>query len=96
MALAVLHGLGNGILTIAIGTLPLLFFGAKGYGQRQGFLMVPARIVQAGAPFLFGLAVERLGVGALWISAGLGLAACLALTGMARGIRHATTVRPMR
>lgn len=96
MAFAVLHGLGNGILTIAIGTLPLLFFGAKGYGQRQGFLMVPARIVQAGAPFLFGLAVERLGVGTLWISAGLGLAACLALTGMARGIRHATTVRPMR
>ncbi|CAN7763147.1 MFS transporter [Pseudorhodoferax sp. LjRoot39] len=83
MAFAVLHGLGNGILTIAIGTLPLLFFGAKGYGQRQGFLMVPARIVQAGAPFLFGLAVERLGVGALWVSAGLGLAACLALARLA-------------
>ncbi len=57
-AFAVLHGLGNGILTIAIGTLPLLIFGADGYGQRQGVLMVPARIVQAGAPFLFGLAVE--------------------------------------
>lgn len=66
MAFAVLHGLGNGILTIAIGTLPLLFFGAKGYGRRQGFLMVPARIVRASAPFLFGLVVERLGVGALW------------------------------
>ena len=52
---AVLHGLGNRIPTIAIGTLPRLFFGAKGYGQRQGFLMMPARIVQAGAPFLFGL-----------------------------------------
>ena len=55
-AFAVLHGLGNGILTIAIGTLPLLIFGADGYGQRQGLLMVPARIVQAAAPFLFGLA----------------------------------------
>lgn len=85
MGFAVLHGLGNGILTIAIGTLPLLFFGAKGYGQRQGFLMVPARIVQAGAPFLFGLVVERLGAGALWVSAGLGLAAFLALTHMATG-----------
>lgn len=84
MAFAVLHGLGNGILTIAIGTLPLLFLGAKGYGQRQGFLMVPARIVQAGVPFLFGLAVERLGTGSLWISAGLGLAACLALSRLAR------------
>ncbi|MBS78988.1 MFS transporter [Variovorax sp.] len=88
MAFAVLHGLGNGILTIAIGTLPLLFFGAKGYGQRQGFLMVPARIMQAGAPFLFGLAVERLGVGALWISAGLGLAACLALMRLAGDLRR--------
>ncbi|MCR6478465.1 MFS transporter [Variovorax sp. ZS18.2.2] len=76
---AVLHGLGNGILTIAIGTLPLLIFGAKGYGQRQGFLMVPARIVQAGAPFLFGIAVERWGDSALWFSAMLGLSACLAL-----------------
>ena len=89
MAFAVLHGLGNGILTIAIGTLPLLFFGAEGYGQRQGFLMVPARIVQAGAPFLFCLAVERLGVGALWISAGLGLAACLALSRLAWDIQGA-------
>jgi len=78
-AFAVLHGLGNGILTIAIGTLPLLIFGAKGYGQRQGFLMVPARIVQAGAPFLFGMAVERWGDGALLFSAILGLSACLAL-----------------
>jgi len=60
-AFAVLHGLGNGILTIAVGTLPLMIFGAKGYGQRQGFLMVPARIVQAGAPFLFGIALERWG-----------------------------------
>lgn len=88
MAFAVLHGLGNGILTIAIGTLPLLFFGAKGYGQRQGLLMVPARIVQAGAPFLFGLAVERLGVGALWISAVLGSVACLALTRLAMDLRR--------
>src|SRR5256885_1698442 len=27
---------GNGILTIAVGTLPLKGFGARGYGQRQG------------------------------------------------------------
>jgi len=78
-AFAVLHGLGNGILTIAIGTLPLLIFGAEGYGRRQGLLMVPARVVQAGAPFLFGLAVERWGAGSLWFSGALGLAACGAL-----------------
>ncbi|VWX63788.1 Predicted arabinose efflux permease, MFS family [Burkholderiales bacterium 8X] len=78
-AFVLLHGAGNGILTIAIGTLPLLFFGAEGYGQRQGMLMIPARLVQAAAPFLFGLGIDRWGGGALWISAVLGLSACVAL-----------------
>lgn len=36
---AVLHGAGNGILTIAKGTLPLVLFGPQGYGHRQGVLM---------------------------------------------------------
>ncbi|MEJ8850347.1 MFS transporter [Variovorax rhizosphaerae] len=92
VAFAMLHGLGNGILTIAIGTLPLLIFGAKGYGQRQGLLMVPARVVQAAAPFLFGLAVERWGVGSLWFSAMLGLAACLALAVMTADTKAAASV----
>ena len=74
-----LHGAGNGILTIAIGTLPLLLFGPQGYGRRQGLLMVPARLVQAGAPFLFGIAMARWGSGALWISGVLGLTAVVAL-----------------
>lgn len=95
-AFAVLHGLGNGILTIAIGTLPLMIFGAKGYGQRQGLLMVPARIVQAGAPFLFGMAVERWGTGALWFSALLGLSACLALAVMTADMRKAPRAGPAR
>jgi len=96
VAFAVLHGLGNGILTIAIGTLPLLIFGTKGYGQRQGFLMVPARVVQAGAPFLFGTAVERWGDGALWFSSMLGLSACLALVVMAADMRKAPPVAAAR
>jgi len=78
-AFAILHGAGNGIMTIAIGTLPLLLFGPAGYGQRQGFLMVPARVLQAGAPFLFGLCVERWGANALWLSAFLGSTAAIAL-----------------
>lgn len=75
----ILHGLGNGILTIAIGTLPLKLFGAEGYGQRQGWLMAPARVVQAGAPFLFGLVVANWGSYALWLSAVLGISAFIAL-----------------
>lgn len=76
---AVLHGAGNGILTIANGTLPLVFFGPRGYGQRQGLLMVPGRIVQAVSPWLFGICLARWGAGALWLSAALGLVAFIAL-----------------
>src|SRR3546814_15024389 len=50
----VLHGAGNGILTIAKGTLPLVIFGPLGYGLRQGLLMVPARMAPAAAPFPIG------------------------------------------
>ncbi len=78
-AFAVLHGLGNGLLTIAKGTLPLALFGAHGYGARQGWLSLPARVSQASAPVLFGLALERWGAGALWLSAGLGTTAFAAL-----------------
>src|SRR5262249_49792355 len=76
---AILHGAGHGILAIAKGTLPLVFFGARGYGARQGWMMLPARGAQALAPFVFGLAIDRWGAGALWISAALGLIAFVAL-----------------
>lgn len=76
---AILHGAGNGILTIAKGTLPLALFGPQGYGARQGWLMMPARVAQAAAPFLFGLALDAWGANALWLSGGMGLAACGAL-----------------
>ena len=78
-AFALLHGGGNGILTIAKGTLPLALFGPQGYGQRQGWLMLPSRVSQAFAPLLFGVALQALGAQALWLTAGLGLSACAAL-----------------
>lgn len=54
-----LHGAGNGMLTIARGTLPLALFGAAGYGLRTGILAAPARILQGAAPLLFGLVLDR-------------------------------------
>lgn len=80
---AVMHGMGNGILTIAKGTLPLVVFGAAGYGERQGWLMAPARVSQAFAPVLFGLAMARWGGQALWLTAGLGVLALALLQGLA-------------
>ena len=78
-AFALLHGAGNGILTIAKGTLPLVLFGTQGYGERQGLLMVPARIAQALAPWLFGICLAKWGPNALWVSAALGVVALGAL-----------------
>ena len=69
----VLHGLGNGILIISRGTLPLALFGAHGYGERQGWLMMPSRFAQAASPFVFGLALTAWGENVLWFSAILGL-----------------------
>jgi MFS family permease len=54
-----LHGAGNGMLTIARGTLPLALFGPAGYGLRTGILSAPARILQGGAPLLFGLVLDH-------------------------------------
>ncbi|PIF19765.1 MULTISPECIES: MFS transporter [unclassified Acidovorax] len=75
----VLHGAGNGILTIAKGTLPLVLFGPAGYGARQGLMMVPARVAQAFAPVLFGMLLDSAGAAALWLTTLLGLAALGAL-----------------
>src|SRR6202171_5514527 len=64
IAFALLHGAGNGMITIAKGTLPLALFGPRGYGLRSGLLSAPARMLQAAAPFLFGLLLDRVGLGA--------------------------------
>ena len=76
---ALLHGAGNGLLTISRGTLPLALFGPAGYGLRTGIIVAPARVTAAAAPLLFGLLLDAMGTGALVVSAGLSLAALGAL-----------------
>jgi MFS family permease len=92
VAFALLHGAGNGMITIAKGTLPLALFGPEGYGLRSGLLSVPARTLQAASPFLFGLLLDRVGIAALGLSAGL----CLAAVGALFLVRpyRAVAVRP--
>ena len=72
---AVLHGAGNGMITIAKGTLPLAIFGPAGYGRRNGILSVPTRIAEASAPLLFGLLLAAIGRQAVLVTAGLCLSA---------------------
>jgi hypothetical protein len=76
---ALLHGAGNGLLTISRGTLPLALFGPVGYGLRTGIIAAPARITTAAAPLLFGLLLDRMGLGALVVSGGLSLIALASL-----------------
>jgi hypothetical protein len=83
-AFALLHGAGNGILTIARGTLPLAIFGPENYAYRLGLIGAPSRICQAIAPLAFGLLIEPLGKLVVVVSAGLCIAALLALTAVHR------------
>jgi predicted MFS family arabinose efflux permease len=78
-AFAIFFGLGNGILTIARGTLPLAIFGPQNYGYRLGLIGAPARMAQALAPLAFGLLIDAMGIRILIVSSALSLSALLAL-----------------
>ena len=78
-AFVLIHGAGNGMLTIVRGTLPLALFGPVGYGHRQGLITAPARASQAFAPYFFGLLVDAYGTQSLLLTAGFGVAAVVAL-----------------
>jgi len=92
IAFALLHGSGNGMITIAKGTLPLALFGPRGYGRRSGLLSAPARVLQSASPFLFGLLLDRVGIAAVGLSAGL----CLAAFGSLFLLPHARPPLPAR
>mgnify|MGYP003694802599 CR=1 FL=1 len=65
---AIFHGAGNGVLTIARGTLPLAIFGPQNYAYRLGIIGAPARMAQA-APLAFGLLIDvMVGGGVLIVS----------------------------
>jgi MFS family permease len=56
---AIAFGAANGVMTVSRGALPLLMFGATGYGRVIGRIARPALFVQALAPFVVASAVER-------------------------------------
>ncbi len=88
---AIFHGSGNGILTIARGTLPLAIFGPQNYGYRLGIIGAPARMAQAAAPLLFGLLIDVMGARVLIVSSALSIAALLALFLLGKGPPRSTT-----
>lgn len=76
---AVFHGSGNGVLTIARGTLPLAIFGPQNYAYRLGLIGAPSRMAQAVAPLAFSFLIELMGSRVLIVSSALSLAALGAL-----------------
>jgi MFS family permease len=57
LGFVILHGIGVGLNPFIRGSLPLLFFGARSYGQRQGYVMMLSKIVGALSPTLLTLMV---------------------------------------
>jgi hypothetical protein len=78
-SVSLVHGSGNGILTIARGTVPLALFGPENYGYRLGLIGLPSRFLSALAPLCFAVLLEQMSAQILIVSAGLSLAALAAL-----------------
>lgn len=82
----ILYGTGNGIFSIARGSLPLALFGEDRYPVVMGRLALPSLLAQAAAPMLGGALIAGIGPGhTLMVVAGLGkvnLALALTMWGM--------------
>ena len=76
---ALLHGAGNGILTIARGTVPLAVYGPENYGFRLGLISSFVRMSQAAAPILFAVLLDWMGAGVLAVTSAISLSALVAL-----------------
>ena len=74
---AVVFGIANGLLTIARGAVPLVLFGASGYGRLMGRIGGPYLVVQALAPVVLTYVADRVSD-----AAGLGLVAAFALVAL--------------
>jgi hypothetical protein len=59
LAFTLLMGASQGVITIVRGALPLALFGQNGYGAVLGLLATPILIVNAAAPTLFAMIVDR-------------------------------------
>ncbi len=77
MIAAALYGMGDGIKTIARGTLPLALFGAKGYGTRLGWIAFVQMGINASAPFAFAWLTQTFG--GWWSFAVMTLCLCAAI-----------------
>ena len=68
----ILYGGGNGLRSIARGTVPLAMFGREGYAVLMGWLALPVLVAQAFSPTVGDLMIQSLGTtGTIAVLAGL-------------------------
>jgi hypothetical protein len=89
-AFTLLMGASQGVITIVRGAVPLALFGVSGYGAVLGLIATPVLLVNAAAPTLFALIVDRWG----WAAGQFALlvasiAAFIAMEQMSRWYRSA-------
>jgi hypothetical protein len=108
VAFTLLMGASQGVITIVRGAVPLVLFGAQGYGAVLGVIATPVLVVNAAAPAVFAWIVDRWGWGTGRVSLLVGAtAAWLAMELMSRWYerrraaaatldRHAAPVRAAR
>ena len=78
-AFTLLLGASQGVITIVRGAVPLALFGVKGYGAVLGVIATPILIVNAFAPTVFALVVDRFG----WQASFYALLGCSMVTWVA-------------
>lgn len=79
LGFAFLYGACNGILTITRGTLPLVLFDHRSYGQLVGALIVPSFLLSAATPVIYAMFMSWIGDAvALHLSIGIALIALFA------------------
>jgi predicted MFS family arabinose efflux permease len=83
-AFTILFGIGNGLVTIVRGAVPLALFGKAGYGAILGLLATPYLILNALAPAILAVVIDLGGYAAAEaLLLGVGLIAALAMEVMA-------------
>ena len=75
----ILQGVGVGLNPYVRGSLPLLFFGAEKYGQRQGYIMMPSKIISALSPTIVTALILVSPKAAVLASMAFGLSATIML-----------------
>lgn len=81
------HGAGSGMTTVAKGVLPLHLYGPASYAYRSALLSRPAQLIQIGGPALYGFALAESPRMALALSAGLCLVMCSMTFGLERRLQ---------